>query len=199
MTADLLPRLDLDASPVHLRRLTLGDAPRFEAHLLRLDPASRRLRFGGVVNETFVAGYAARVLGTARVIGLFVEGELRGAAELHTLGETGTRGEAAFSLETPFRGAGHGARLFASLRRLAVRSGIRTLLFQCLSENRAMLAIARRNGASLRFESGEAHATLALEAATARPMRAAPASAASARRGVEVLRDHLDAGEAAFG
>ncbi|WP_062017599.1 GNAT family N-acetyltransferase [Aureimonas sp. AU4] len=190
---------DLDASPAHQRRLAPKDAARFGDHLLRLDAASRRLRFGGAVNEDFIRAYAERVLGSATVIGLFVAGELRGAAELHTLDDAGERAEAAFSLEAPLRGAGLGGAFFANLRRVAERAGVRRLVFQCLAENRAMLAVGRRNGAELRFEGGEAHASLALTPAPVRAPREARATSAAARRGVDRLRGGLQVGEAALG
>ncbi|MBB3948968.1 GNAT family N-acetyltransferase [Aureimonas jatrophae] len=200
MSIDLLTGtdLDLDASRAHQRQLTAKDAVRFRDHLLRLDANARRLRFGGAVNEHFIAAYAVRVLETATVLGLFVDGELRGAAELHGLDRGGERAEVAFSLEASCRGAGFGRLLFANLQRVAQRKGLRELVFQCLAENRAMLAIGRRAGAQLRFEGGEAHASVTLRPLAVAPPRKVEATAAAARRGVESLLGHLSAGEAAL-
>ena len=60
----------------------------YRDHLLRLDRDSRRSRFGGGVSDDFIAIYVelARRL-DAVVHGFFVDGVLRGAAELRPLGQ----------------------------------------------------------------------------------------------------------------
>jgi len=43
-----------------IRQLRPSDLPRFREHLLRLDTASRRDRFNGLVDDAFLQNYAAR-------------------------------------------------------------------------------------------------------------------------------------------
>lgn len=184
-------------APVHLRPLRLADRSRLAAHLLRLDSTSRRMRFGGVVHEPFLLDYADRTLRSATlVLGLFVEGELRGVAELHGAGAN--TGELAFSLEADLQGAGHGARLFASLCTRARRMGLSRLVLQCLADNHAMLRIIRRAGATLRRDGAEIEAALTL---LPMPVAAEPSAVRldAARRGVDALRGAAEAGEPALG
>src|ERR1022692_2637133 len=70
-----------------IRKLWIGETDAYRDHLLRLDRESRYRRFSGTVSDDFIAGHAA----TANVIGVvvhgfFVDGVLRGAAELRPMG-----------------------------------------------------------------------------------------------------------------
>src|SRR3712207_4499996 len=84
-----------------IRKLWVTEVDQYREHLLRLDAASRRSRFGGAVSDEFVAQYAAKALSLDAVIhGFFVEGVLRGAAELRAVrSDVDADGEAAFSIE----------------------------------------------------------------------------------------------------
>ena len=98
----------------HIRRLRRSDRADFAAHLLRLDADSRRMRFGSAVNDGFLRRYAETALAPDSIAkGFFVGRTLRGAAELRGL--HAALPEAAFSLERPWQGRGHGTRLFSSL------------------------------------------------------------------------------------
>ena len=69
-----------------IRKLSIGEAPLYCAHLLRLDPESRRNRFGGTVSDAYIRSYAqAANFADAVIHGFFVEGVLRGIAELRPL------------------------------------------------------------------------------------------------------------------
>ena len=75
-----------------IRKLWIGEAELYRDHLLRLDPDSRRNRFAGAVSDQFVRDYAELALGIDAVIhGFFVDGTLRGAAELRSLGGAAPR------------------------------------------------------------------------------------------------------------
>src|SRR5579859_2106727 len=90
-----------------VRKLWRGDATVYGDHLLRLDPASRRNRFGGAVADAFVHHHAEQAFDTANVIyGFFADGVLRGAAELRPFGFG--QAEAAFSIEKPWQSHGVG-------------------------------------------------------------------------------------------
>lgn len=140
---------------VRSRRLTASDSAFFADHLRRLDGETRRLRFGAPVNDGFVERYAAATLaGTAYVRGLFVDGVLRGAAELHVDAKN-KNGEGAFSLEAPFQSRGLGTLLFQAVLDAARNRGVETLTLNCLRENVRMQRIARRQGAEIAFDRGD--------------------------------------------
>ena len=70
-----------------IRKLWISEAEAYRDHLLRLDPDSRRNRFAGAVSDQFVTDYANLSFGIDAVIhGFFVDGTLRGAAELRPIG-----------------------------------------------------------------------------------------------------------------
>src|ERR1700676_2623688 len=66
-----------------VRKLWLGESDVYAEHLLRLDPDSRRRRFSGAVSDDLIRQHAASAQGIGVVIyGFFVDGVLRGSAEL---------------------------------------------------------------------------------------------------------------------
>ena len=70
-----------------IRKLWIDRAGPYRDHLLRLDADSRRSRFGGAVSDAFITNYIELSLGLDAVIhGFFVDGVLRGVAELRPLG-----------------------------------------------------------------------------------------------------------------
>lgn len=145
-----------------IRRLWPADEPALAAHFIRLDPASRRLRFLGGAGDTFLRDYAAHVL-TPHCIafGAFANGRLRGVAELH--GQPATwpsRAEAALSVEAAWQAEGVGEALFAHMIAAAQNRGIRRIQMLCLRENAAMQSLARKHSARLTFASGDVEARL---------------------------------------
>ncbi|KQT82246.1 GNAT family N-acetyltransferase [Aurantimonas sp. Leaf443] len=144
-----------------LRRLRPEDVSVLTAHFKRLDPTTRRLRFGNAVNDAFLARYAALALGEDAVVkGVFVDGVLRGVGELRFLDPRRMQGEAAFSLEADFQGRGHGSRLFEGVLLAARNRGVHKLFLTCLRENTRMQKIAARHGADLSFVAGDVNAEL---------------------------------------
>lgn len=153
--------LSAHAARPHIRRLHRGETDILRAHLLRLSPDARRLRFGNPVNDHFIDRYAAMALGDGSLVkGLFVDGGLRGVAELRFLSEDRDEAEGALSIEPDFQGHGHGGLLFSRLIAAARNRGVRRLFLTCLRENRRMQAIAARNGADLSFAAGEVTAEI---------------------------------------
>src|SRR6478736_10134661 len=58
-----------------IRKLWIGEAAKYRDHLLRLDPESRRNRFGGAVSDEFIENFVELTLGLDAVIhGFFVDG-----------------------------------------------------------------------------------------------------------------------------
>ena len=88
-----------------IRKLWIGETAKYRDHMLRLDPASRRSRFGGGVSDDFIRGYVNLSVSLDAVVhGFFVGGVMRGAAELRPLGARFPRqAEAAISVEKPWQ------------------------------------------------------------------------------------------------
>ena len=147
-----------------VRLLRRSELPQFQAHLLRLDPESRRDRFNGPTNDAFVAAYAERSFRDgAIVIGYVEDGEVLGAAELHERPEDPEpTGEIAFSVERRLQHRGLGALLFARLIESARAFGYERLRVTTHPHNTAMKRLAGRFNASLRFEDGETVGTIDL-------------------------------------
>ncbi|WP_083660274.1 GNAT family N-acetyltransferase [Acuticoccus yangtzensis] len=147
---------------VVVRRLRRSETRLVAEHLLRLDEESRRRRFCRPVNDAYLRAYAMGEKDrSGHIEGVFVNGVLRGIAELRPLGgDYRGHAEAAFSVEYEFQRRGLGARLFEHLVLRARNTGIHTLTMSCLPENRAMQRLARRLGGSLVRWPGEMHSTV---------------------------------------
>lgn len=139
------------------RKLWPQERDLFRDHLLRLDMASRHLRFAHGVSDTFIAEYAARMGEAGSTVYAYLDnGEVHGAAELKKLGDTwGREAEAAFSVETNYQDHGIGTELMGRVIRAARNRGVHHLYMSCMASNTKMQAIARKHEADLRFEYGE--------------------------------------------
>jgi GNAT superfamily N-acetyltransferase len=137
-----------------VRRLWIGESELYRQHLLRLDAESRRNRFGGAVSDEFIGRYAqSSVLSGAVIYGFFVNGVLRGAAELRLLEHAGDA-EAALNVEKRWQSRGVGTELFERVLLAARNRQVKRLHMLCLAENRHMLQLARKFDAELSFQSG---------------------------------------------
>jgi GNAT superfamily N-acetyltransferase len=139
-----------------IRKLWVGETGAYRDHLLRLDPESRARRFSGTVSDDFIARHAANASDTGVVLhGFFVDGTLRGTAELRPYGRTFTReGEAAFSIEQPWQSQGVGTLLLERTLLSARNRGIKALHMHCLADNKRMQQLARKFDADLHFDFG---------------------------------------------
>src|SRR5438270_7150676 len=142
----------IDSNPI--RKLWIVEAHLYRDHLLRLDPESRRNRFGGAVADEFIRSYAEPSRLTDAVIhGFFVEGVLRGAAELRPLAAA-HEAEAAFSIEKAWQSHGVGTALLERTLLAARNREIKLLHVTCLAENRRMQQLALKFDAELTFDFG---------------------------------------------
>ncbi|MBX3512579.1 MAG: GNAT family N-acetyltransferase [Xanthobacteraceae bacterium] len=155
---------------ISFRKLWASDTAALKAHLLRLDPESRRMRFGTPVSDYFIGQYAQNALGGHSVAhGYFVDGVLRGVAELRGFrGVAGGEAEAAFSVEKDFQNRGIGTELFGRTVLAARNRGISKLFVNFLSQNARMQAIARKFDAVVTYDSDGGHAQI--EAPRANPL-----------------------------
>src|SRR3954453_2503318 len=79
-------RMTMNELPANgsIRTLTAREMPLLREHLLRFYHDSRRDRFNGAADESFVESYAARCLADGTVVIAYVEdGKVLDAAELH--------------------------------------------------------------------------------------------------------------------
>ena len=137
-----------------VRKLWFGETALYREHLLRLDPESRRNRFGGAVSDEFIQAYTEPSRLTDAIIhGFFVEGVLRGAAELRMLSRP-NEAEAAFSIEQAWQSHGVGTALLERTLLAARNREIKLLHMTCLAENRRMQQLALKFDAELTFDFG---------------------------------------------
>jgi RimJ/RimL family protein N-acetyltransferase len=139
---------------VRIRRLWPSDVTSYRAHLLRLDSKARYTRFASIVSDEMIIRHAERCFGPACVLyGLFVDGVLRAATELHVF-EPGSpytgAAEAAFSVEEHWRRRGFASALMKRILRAACNRGLRDVVITCLPQNLAMQKLARKFGVKLR-------------------------------------------------
>jgi GNAT superfamily N-acetyltransferase len=152
---------------VHIvtRELTRLERPKLAAHLLALDAEDRRLRFGLPVADESIRDYVGRIdFARDAVFGVFDdELNLAGAAHLARADE---HAELGVSVLPAHRGRGIGAALLERAHTHARNWGIGALFMHCLTENAAMMHLARKQGMRIAAASGEADAHLALPPAS---------------------------------
>lgn len=152
---------------VAIRSLAERHRPLLEAHLLALPASDRYLRFGYVASDEHVRRYVERLdFSRDEVLGVFGE-ELQLLAMAHLAIAEGSGGRApvaefGVSVLPEARGRGWGTRLFERSVLHARNRGASEMLVYALSENAPMLRIARKAGARIERDGGEAQATLAL-------------------------------------
>ena len=146
-------------------------APRHRAHILNhlqaLDGQDRYLRFGHQANDAQITDYVERLdFARDEVFGIFNRRlELIAMAHLAhatTPGSMAAGSEFGVSVLPRYRGRGFGAELFGHAMLHARNRGVGTLLIHALSQNQAMLKIARRAGATVLRDGSDSDAWLAL-------------------------------------
>lgn len=141
------------------------ELPLLRDHLLRLDAESRRDRFNGFLDDSFIEHYAAKCADDGTVIIAYIEGGVvRGAAELHPPDRSSAAvPEIAFSVEACVRRQGVGSVLFRKLIAEARSRGYHSLRITTGAQNQAMRALANKFGAHLTFRHGESTGTIDLK------------------------------------
>jgi RimJ/RimL family protein N-acetyltransferase len=151
-----------DAHFGFIRRLLASESYLLRDHLQRLDSDARHRRFGHDVSDAFIASYAAHASDFGNVtFGYFVDGEIRGVAELRPGALMRQESaEVAFSVERPFANRGIATQLMGRVVRTARNRGFSHLTLICLPDNAKMQAIARHYGADLKIEDGSIFADI---------------------------------------
>lgn len=154
---------------VPIRSLGPRHRDRIVAHLLALPPGDRYLRFGHAASDEQIAHYVTGIdFRRDEVFGVFNR-RLKLVAMAHLayecrpqLASRPAMVEFGVSVLAPARGRGYGARLFDHAVMHARNRGTETLFIHALSENTAMLKIARNAGATVVRDGSESEAWLKL-------------------------------------
>ena len=154
---------------VPVRSLQPRHRGRILAHLLALGERDRFLRFGYPATDARVRAYVEALdFGRDEILGIF-DRRLRLVATAHVAYDHRPGGERApdiaefaVSVLERGRGRGYGARLFDHAVMHARNRGVDRLMIHALSENTAMLRIARNAGASVQRDGSESQAWLRL-------------------------------------
>ncbi|CAG1015561.1 hypothetical protein BURC_00989 [Burkholderiaceae bacterium] len=154
---------------VPIRSLAARHRPRIAAHLLALRADDRYLRFGYPATDEQIAKYVDMLdFERDELFGIFNRRlELIAMAHLaHTAdpgqGLRASIAEFGVSVLAKARGRSYGTRLFEHATLHARNRGIDTLFIHALSENTAMLKIARKAGAVVERAGSETEAWLKL-------------------------------------
>ena len=162
--------LPIRLSPINRREL--------REHFCALGPEDRHLRFGTMISDEAIASYVDHIdFERDAVFGIFEDDlTLAGAAHVAVGGGVAELG---VSVLPGYRGRGLGTALFDRAGMHARNARIGELFMHCLTENSAMMRIAKRAGMQIVSGFGEADAHLKL----------APGDASSFTR--EVMQDRL--------
>ena len=147
-----------------LRCLWPYEFDQFQHHLLRLDGISRITRFGRGVSDEWLKGYSLETDWLrGAVLGCWIEGRLRGVAELRRAGPGWSpAAETAVSIEAPFQNNRLGSVLARRIGLVARNRGVRMLQITTLATNVRMLRILSRLGARLRRAGDQVEAEIEL-------------------------------------
>lgn len=165
--APLRPAARTAAGWVPIRPLAARHRGRVLKHLLALAPVDRYLRFGYAASDAQIERYVGQVdFARDEVFGIFNR-RLALIAVAHLAYDTGAGpasapAEFGVSVLEAARGRGFGARLFDRAVLHARNRRVKHLVIHALSENLAMLRIARNAGAVLRRDGSESQALLEL-------------------------------------
>jgi RimJ/RimL family protein N-acetyltransferase len=152
---------------IPIRSLSTRHRERILAHLTALTEADRYLRFGYAAGDEQIARYVAGLdFERDEVFGVYNRKlDLIALAHLaYPAADSPVPGAAEFggSVAAHARGRGYGARLFEHAMLHARNRGLDTLFIHALSENTAMLRIARKAGARVERAGSETDAYLKL-------------------------------------
>ncbi len=151
---------------IHIRELSRLDLGALERHFLALRTEDRRLRFGISINDAAVRAYVSHIDFDRDAVFGVIDDDLYLLAAAHLARGKG-HAELGVSVLPGHRGRGIGGALLARAHTHARNWGVRTLFMHCLTENGAIMHLARKQGMQIVAEAGEADAKLKLPPADA--------------------------------
>lgn len=151
---------------VPIRCIGPSHSERIAAHLLSLKPHDRYLRFGYMANDEQVQRYVDGLNYERDDIFGIYNRKLELIAMAHLAFSTDAKlsscAEFGVSVLASARGRGYGSRLFDRAVIHARNEGVGMVFIHALSENTAMLNIARKAGATIERDGSESEAYLML-------------------------------------
>ena len=151
---------------IPIRELWPSERPALYEHFLSLAAGDRRLRFGAPLSDATVREYVARIEVAQDAVFGVLDDELRLLGVAH-VARSPSFAELGVSVLEGFRARGIGAALLARAHLRARNWGVPALFMHCLTENAAMMRLARRQGMAIVTEAGEADAWLKVPPADA--------------------------------
>ena len=155
---------------VPIRSLGVNHRERIAKHLLSLCTQDRYLRFGYLAQDEHIQRYVDKLdFERDEIFGVYNRKlDLIAMAHLAHSKDKNHQSCAEFGVSVlpAARGRGYGARLFERAAMNATNDGISLLFIHALSENAAMLKIARNAGAKIERDGTESEAYLHLPAAS---------------------------------
>ena len=147
-----------------VQRLARFQSGEILAHLLALPAEDLRLRFGAPLGPVGIEKYVNGIdFSNDRLFGIF-DPELRLVSLAHlAVNFEGRFAELGLSVAHESRRRGHGEALLYRGATHAASLGMRTIYMHCLSENAALMGLARKAGFKIVVERGEADATKQIE------------------------------------
>ena len=153
-----------------IRRLGPRHRGRIASHLQALDQRDRYLRFGYAATDEQIHAYVDTLNFEFDAIFGVYNRRLELVAMAHLAHSIDRNFEACaefgVSVLPSVRRHGYGSKLFARAMRHARNEGVQLMFIHALSENNAMINIARRAGATVEHDGSEARAYLRLPPAT---------------------------------
>ncbi len=147
-------------------RLRSSHRPALEAHFIALNPEDRRLRFGAAIGDDALRAYVARI-DFERDGAFAVQDDAFHLIAVVHVAVTEDSAELGLSVLAGCRGSGLGHALFKRAVMHLRNRGTREVFVHCLSENAAMMHLARKHSMGIAYSGGETDARLPLKPATA--------------------------------
>jgi len=151
---------------VLIKELSSFERPALERHFLALVGEDRRLRFGVGLNDFAVRAYVKGINFQRDAVFGVLDDELRVIGAAH-LARSNGHAELGVSVLPGHRNRGIGGALLRRTHTHARNWGVQALFMHCLTENSAMMRIARKQRMEIVAEAGEADAWLKLPPADA--------------------------------
>ncbi|MCM2329512.1 MAG: GNAT family N-acetyltransferase [Lysobacter sp.] len=142
-------------------RLRDSDRAALTTHFLSLDADDRRLRFGASLSDLAIRGLDERIDFDRDELFGIADDELRLVAVVHVAFYP-AKAELGLSVLAGARDRGLGNALFSRAVMHLTNRGVREVFVHCLSQNGAMMHLARKNGMRVVQEGPETDAYLAL-------------------------------------
>ena len=146
-------------------RLAPSDLAALKRHFLALGTEDRRLRFGNPLRDEAIVEYVERIDFERDEVFAVRDADLSVIGAVHIALGVGAA-ELGLSVLPGARGRGFGNSLFERAVVHLRNRGAEKVFVHCLSENEAMMHLARKHGMRLAYEGGESDATVELRPGT---------------------------------